>query len=80
MASPLYQEFQPQNNFLDMVQQFRDNPIVMLSKRFNIPQNLNDPNEIIQHLLNTKQVSQEQINRVMQMSNDPRVRRFFTDH
>lgn len=39
----------------------------MLSQKYNIPQNLNDPNEIIQHLLNTGQVSQSQVNQAMQM-------------
>jgi hypothetical protein len=45
----------------------------MLNKRFNIPQNvnLNDPNAILQHLMNTGQVSQAQINGVMSMRNNP---------
>lgn len=71
MPSPMYQQFQPQNNMLNMINQFKQNPMAMLSRRYNIPQNLNDPNQILQHLLNTHQVSQEQINRVMQMKNDP---------
>lgn len=77
MASPLYQQFQPQNNFLTMLNQFKQNPMAMLSKRFNIPQNLNDPNQILQHLLNTNQVSQAQVNRVMQMKDDPQFQNLF---
>ena len=50
-----------------MYQQFRQNPMAMLSRRFNIPSNLNDPNEIIQYLLNTNQVTQSQVNSAMQM-------------
>lgn len=50
------------NNLIQMVNQFKQNPMVMLSQKYNIPQNLNDPNEIIQHLLNTGQVSQSQYN------------------
>lgn len=73
MASPLYTEFQPQNNMLTMLNQFKQNPMAMLSKRFNIPQNMNDPNQILQHLLNSGQVSQEQVNRIMQMKNDPQI-------
>lgn len=73
MSSPLYQQFQPQNNLLGMFTQFKQNPMSMLSRRFNIPQNMNDPNQILQHLLNTHQVSQEQVNRVMQMRNDPQI-------
>lgn len=50
-----------------MYQQFRQNPMAMLSRRFNVPSNLNDPNEIIQYLLNTNQVTQSQVNSAMQM-------------
>lgn len=59
----------------DMYQRFRQNPMQMLNKRFNIPQNvnLNDPNAILQHLMNSGQVSQNQINQVMQMKNNPMI-------
>ena len=70
MSSPLYQQFQPQNNFLTTLNQFKQNPMAMLSRKYNIPQNMNDPNQILQHLLNSGQVTQEQVNRVMQMKND----------
>lgn len=73
MPSPIYQQFQPQNNLLSMVSQFKQNPMMLLTQRFNIPQNLNDPNQILQHLLNTNQVSQDQINRVMAMRNNPQI-------
>lgn len=58
-------------NLLSMVSQFKQNPLAVLSQRYNIPQSMNDPNQILQYLLNTRQVSQEQVNRVMQMKNDP---------
>lgn len=73
MASPLYQQFQPRNNFLSMFNEFRQNPVAMLSKRYNIPQGMSNPDEILQHLLNTNQVSQDQVNHVMQMKNDPQI-------
>lgn len=73
MASPMYQQFQQSNPMLNMLTQFKQNPMSVLSRRFNIPQNMNDPNEILQHLLNSGQVSQEQVNRVMQMKNDPQI-------
>ena len=73
MPNPLYQQLQPQNNLLSIISQFRQNPLLALSQRFNIPQNMNDPNQILQHLLNTNQVSQGQVNRVMQMRNDPQI-------
>ena len=53
---------------MSLIQQLRQNPMAVLSKAgMNIPQGLNDPNAIIQHLLNTGQVSQDRYNRVMQM-------------
>lgn len=64
-------------NILQMVNQIKTNPVSVLSQRFNIPQNMNDPNEIIQHLLNTNQVSQEQVNRAMQMRNNPMFKGLF---
>ena len=60
-----------------MANQFKQNPMAMLSKRFNIPGNMNDPNEIIQHLLNTGQVSQAQVNQAMQMRNNPMFKGLF---
>ena len=73
MVSPLYQQFQPQNNLLSMLTQFKQNPMAMLSRKYNIPQNMNDPNQILQYLLNTNQVSQSQVDRIMQMKNDPQI-------
>jgi len=63
------------NNILSMYQQFRANPMQMLQNRFNIPQgiNINDPNAIIQHLLNSGQISQEQLNSMMNMRNNPMI-------
>jgi hypothetical protein len=51
--------------------------MAMLSQKFNIPNNMNDPNEIIQHLLNTGQVTQQQVNQAMQMRNHPMFRGMF---
>lgn len=52
------------NNMLGMLQQLQSNPMEMLSKKFKLPQdiNVNDPNAIIQHLMNTGQVSQQAYN------------------
>jgi len=73
MPSPIYQQSQPQNSMLSMIAQFRQNPMSILSQRYNIPPNITDPNEILQYLLNTQQVSQDQVNRVMQMRNNPQI-------
>lgn len=65
------------NNMMKMFQSFRQNPMAMLSQRFNIPQNLNNPNDIIQHLLNSGQISQAQVNNAMNMRNNPMIQQFF---
>lgn len=69
-GSAMYQQFQPQNNQLMMLQQIKQNPLAVLSQRFNIPQNIDtsDPNNIIQYLLNTNQITQDQVIRAAQMS------------
>lgn len=63
------------NNIFQMYQQLRQNPMQMLARRFNIPSNvnINDPNSIIQHLINSGQVSQQQVNQMMTMRNDPMI-------
>lgn len=61
------------NNILQLAAQFSQNPIALLSQRYQIPEGLNNPQDIIQHLLNSKQVTQEQVNRAMSMRNDPRL-------
>ena len=66
-------------NFLQMYNQLRQNPMSILTKRFNIPDtvDMNDPNAIIQHLINTNQVSQTQVNNCMQMKNNPIIQQLF---
>lgn len=59
------------NQILDMLQQFKSNPMQMLmQRRMNLPQgiNMNDPNAILNHLVQTGQVSQDQINQAYQMA------------
>lgn len=67
------------NNIIQMYNQLRQNPMSILTKRFNIPDsvNMNDPNAIIQHLINTNQVSQTQVNNCMQMKNNPIIQQIF---
>ena len=51
-----------------MVQSIQQNPVQFLQSRgFNIPQNINDPNSIIQYLMNTGQVTQDQYQNVRRM-------------
>lgn len=53
-------------NFIQMIQQLKNNPMGLLSQRFNIPENVNlsDPNEIINHLVNSGQVKQSDIDAI----------------
>ena len=62
------------NNMMNMISQIKANPMKMLSPRFNVPPDINSPKDIVQHLLNTGQVSQDRLNNVM---NDPRVKNYF---
>lgn len=55
-------------NMFNMISQFNQNPVGLLSQRFNIPQGMNDPNQILQHLINTNQVSRSQVDMFMQMN------------
>lgn len=34
----------------------------MLTQKYNVPQGLNNPQELVQHLMNSGQISQEQYN------------------
>lgn len=55
------------NNLFALLQQLRTNPMQLLSQKFNIPANITTPQDIIQHLLNTGQVTQADVNRAMEM-------------
>lgn len=60
------------NNFagnpMQMLQALKSNPVQFLMQRkFNIPANMaSDPNAILNHLLQTGQVSQQQVNAAYQ--------------
>lgn len=59
----------PRVNPMQMLQQLRQNPVQMLRQAgLNVPDNLNDPNAIIQHLMNSGQVSQDAYNKARQMA------------
>ena len=52
-----------------MLNQIKTNPMGILSQKFNIPDgvNVNDPNEILNHLLSSGQVQQSQIDSIKNM-------------
>lgn len=56
------------NNPMQMLQALKSNPVQFLMQRkFNIPANMaSDPQAILNHLLQTGQVSQEAVNRAYQ--------------
>ena len=58
-------------NIFTLYSQLRSNPMQVLRQKYNLPNNLNTPQDIIQHLLNTGQVTQDQVNNAMQMQNNP---------
>ena len=65
------------NNFMAMYQRFMQNPTqALMEAKFNVPQGMTNPNDILQHLMNTGQVSQQRINQVMQMRNNPMIQQF----
>ena len=53
-----------------MLQSLRNNPLSFLaSKGFNVPQGINNPQQMVNHLVNSGQVNQNTINQAMQMAN-----------
>lgn len=59
----------PRMNPMQMLQQLRQNPVQILRQAgLNVPDNLNDPNQIIQHLMNSGQISQQRYEQARQMA------------
>lgn len=59
------------NNPLMMLQQLKANPMqFLMQRRLNLPQSVSvsDPQAILNHLVQSGQVSQEQINNAYQMA------------
>lgn len=57
---------------MNMLNNLTQNPTQILSQfGLNIPNNINNPQDIIQHLLNTGQINQNQVNQARQMQNNP---------
>lgn len=72
MANPFFSALGGGNgmNTMQMLAQLKSNPLAMLQKAgYNIPQNLNDPQAIIQHLMNSGQISQQQMNNAQRIAN-----------
>lgn len=70
MSNPLYNAMGGGMPSLpQMLQQLKANPMQMLGRRFNLPSGITaDPNAIIQHLMQTGQVTQQQLNAIYQQA------------
>ena len=69
MNNPMFGRNMPRVNPLQLMQQLKADPIRFIRQAgFNIPDNLNDPNAIIQHLMNSGQVSQQRYEQARQMA------------
>lgn len=69
MNNPMFGGNMTRVNPMQMLQQLRQNPVQMLRQAgLNVPDNLNDPNQIIQHLMNSGQISQQRYERARQMA------------
>lgn len=64
----LFDQLGQQNNPMQMLQQIRQNPAAILQRAgLNIPAGMSDPQQIIQHLMQSGQVSQQRYQQAMQM-------------
>ena len=60
--------FNPLLSSIQMLNWIRQDPAAVLKQAgMNIPTGMNDPQQIIQHLLNSNQVSQQRYQQAMQM-------------
>ena len=57
------------NNPLSLLTQLKSNPLALLNRAgYQIPTNINSPQDILQYLMNSGQVSQQQMNYAQQMA------------
>ena len=69
MANPLFSALGGGNNMMQMLAQLKQNPLALPQRAgFNIPANINSPQQIIQHLTQTGQINQNQLNQAQQMA------------
>ena len=69
MNNPLVGNTPQQMNPMQMLQQLKNNPMEFIKKAgFNVPENISNPNDIIQHLMNTGQISQQRYDQAVKMA------------
>lgn len=75
MSNPLFNALgggsNPIQSLMSQVNQIRNNPMqFFMSRKLNMPENIsNDPQAIVQHLLNTGQMTQAQYNKLQSQIN-----------
>lgn len=71
MASKLFQETQ-NNSLMNRVQLLKENPAqFLMQSKFNIPKEYQgNPQDAVNYLVQSGQVSQDRLNQVMQMANN----------
>lgn len=68
MVNPLFNMLGGQNP-MQMLMQLKQNPMSLLQRvGFNVPTNLNNPQQIVEHLTKTGQINQAQLNQAQQMA------------
>lgn len=68
MSNPLFNMLGG-SNIMGMLNQLKQNPLGLLRQAgYNVPANLSNPQQIIQHLTQTGQVNQAQLNQAQQMA------------
>lgn len=57
------------NNMMNMLTQLKQNPMAMLTRAgYNVPSGISGPQQIVQHLVQSGQVNQNQLNYAQQMA------------
>ena len=61
------------NSMVNVYQQYRNNPMEAVRSMYDVPDDIDEsnPDAIIQHLYNTQQISQQQLNRINSLRNNP---------
>lgn len=64
------------NNLAQILNQVKSNPMqFLMQNKLNVPQNIaNDPNAIIQHLMNSGKISQADYDRAVQTAKQMRIK------
>ena len=54
-------------NIFQMYQMMRQNPLGLIRNKFSVPQSMTSPDDIIKHLIESGQVTQEQVDNARNM-------------